>query len=78
MYIRVGSNASYALGVLANDLSDWRFRVHGNGRIYSDQSTSISSGADYAEMFEWQDGNPDKEDRVGRTVSLVNLYIIHI
>ena len=29
-----------------------------------------SSGADYAEMFEWADGNPDGEDRVGRFVTL--------
>ena len=29
-----------------------------------------SSGADYAELFEWADGNPDGEDRVGRFVTL--------
>lgn len=29
-----------------------------------------SSGADYAEMFEWYDGNPDKEDRRGRFVTI--------
>jgi len=28
----------------------------------------IASG--YAEMFEWEDGNPDKEDRTGLTVAL--------
>ena len=27
-------------------------------------------GADYAELFEWADGNPDKEDRAGRFVTL--------
>jgi hypothetical protein len=27
-------------------------------------------GADYAEYFEWSDGNPDDEDRVGMTVKL--------
>ena len=27
-------------------------------------------GADYAEYFEWKDGNPDNEDRVGMTVKL--------
>ena len=30
-----------------------------------------SSGADYAELFEWLDGNPDGEDRIGRFVTLV-------
>lgn len=29
-----------------------------------------SDGADYAEMFEWMDGNPDNEDRVGMFVTL--------
>ena len=29
-----------------------------------------TSGADYAEMFEWADGNPNNEDRVGRFVTL--------
>ena len=29
----------------------------------------IASG--YAEMFEWEDGNPNKEDRTGLTVALV-------
>jgi hypothetical protein len=30
----------------------------------------IASG--YAEMFEWEDGNPNKEDRAGLTVALYN------
>ena len=29
-----------------------------------------SSGADYAELFEWLDGNPDGEDRIGMVVTL--------
>lgn len=29
-----------------------------------------ASGADYAELFEWQDGNPDSEDRAGLFVTL--------
>lgn len=29
-----------------------------------------SNGADYAELFEWADGNPDNEDRRGRFVTL--------
>ena len=29
-----------------------------------------STGADYAELFEWADGNPNGEDRTGRFVSL--------
>lgn len=29
-----------------------------------------SMGADYAEMFEWEDGNPEAEDRIGYVVAL--------
>lgn len=32
--------------------------------------TISSAGADYAEFFEWKDGNPEAEDRVGYIVSL--------
>lgn len=34
-----------------------------------------STGADYAEMFEWKDGNPVNEDRCGRFVTLEGEYI---
>ena len=34
------------------------------------QGTVTSTGADYAEFFEWADGNPSNEDRVGYVVSL--------
>lgn len=44
------------------------FRITTNGIYGSTQFTS--SGADYAEMFEWEDGNPNIEDRVGRFVTL--------
>ncbi|MCL2106380.1 MAG: hypothetical protein FWH26_04875 [Oscillospiraceae bacterium] len=37
--------------------------------------TSYADGADYAEMFEWQDGNPRGEDRTGRFVTLEGEYI---
>lgn len=45
------------------------FRVLGNGTVYAD-NTTIQPMADYAEMFEWADGNPDAEDRVGFIVAL--------
>lgn len=37
--------------------------------------TYRSSGADYAEMFQWQDGNLDNEDRAGHFVTLDGEYI---
>ncbi len=35
------------------------------------------NGADYAEYFEWEDGNPNNEDRVGHFITL-NGDRIHI
>ena len=42
---------------------DW----NGNGSF---KGSVKSNGADYAEYFEWQDGNPNGEDRVGLLVTL--------
>lgn len=39
------------------------------GGVYS-SGAYHTSGADYAEYFEWLDGNPDNEDRRGRFVKL--------
>lgn len=44
----------------------------GPGNIYSDAGTFFSGSADYAEMFEWDDGNTSNSDRRGFFVSLVN------
>lgn len=43
------------------------FRVN-YGQVFG--GTYKSTGADYAELFEWLDGNPDGEDRAGRFVTL--------
>ena len=45
------------------------FRVTFDGAVYG-LSAFNSSGADYAEFFEWLDGNLDSEDRVGYFVTL--------
>ena len=44
------------------------FRVRGDGVIYATNAT-VQTGADYAEYFEWSDGNPNEEDRVGYFVT---------
>lgn len=44
------------------------FRVSGVG-IYGIGAWN-SSGADYAELFEWADGNPEQKDRAGLFVTL--------
>ena len=45
------------------------FAVDGTGAVYSDD-TVHSNNSGYAEMFEWGDGNPRKEDRTGYVVTL--------
>ncbi len=45
------------------------FRVTNTNGVYSN-STFKSSGADYAEMFEWLDRNTDKKERTGLFVTL--------
>lgn len=57
--------------ILGNGTSSARanaFRAAAAG-VYASGSYH-SSGADYAEYFEWLDGNPDGEDRRGRFVKL--------
>jgi len=54
-----------------NGGGDREFNFKGDGNAYADASWN-ASGADYAEYFEWADGNTDNNDRVGHSVSLVN------
>ena len=49
--------------------NDIVFEVRGNGNLFYAGSVT-APGADYAEYFEWSDGNPNSEDRVGVTVAL--------
>ena len=49
--------------------ADYEFRLYGDGNGKCDGSWT-GGGADYAEMFEWVDGNPDAEDRRGLSVVL--------
>lgn len=48
---------------------DTKLTIDGTGQLSSDKPT-IVNGADYAETFEWEDGNEKNEDRVGMTVCL--------
>ena len=50
------------------------FRVATTGATYGSGSYN-SSGADYAEYFEWKDKNTNNEDRVGLFVTLDEQYI---
>lgn len=48
---------------------DTEFRLYGDGNGYCDGAWS-GGGADYAEYFEWSDGNQNNEDRRGISVAL--------
>jgi hypothetical protein len=67
---RVATGDTYRLyeGYSGNG-ADREFRVDSDGTVHADGAYS-SSGGDYAEMFEWSDGNTTNEDRVGKTVVL--------
>ena len=51
--------------------SDRQFRFVADGNAYCDGSWT-GGGADYAEFFEWSDGNPTDENRKGISVVLDN------
>ena len=53
------------------------FRVNGVGGVFGVGAYN-TSGADYAEMFEWEDGNKLGEDRRGTTVIIGNNGAIRI
>ena len=55
-------------GTSSSELSN-AFRVMFNGATYGAGAYN-TTGADYAEFFEWLDGNQDNEDRVGYVVTL--------
>ena len=57
------------LSCFSSNAADREFRIDSDGTTHADGSYS-SSGGDYAEMFEWSDGNTSNEDRVGKTVVL--------
>jgi hypothetical protein len=59
------------LDAFSGGTADREFQLSGNGSGYCDGAWN-GGGADYAEYFEWADGNPDNEDRRGFSVSLVN------
>ena len=76
LYVGRAANSTYTFlacgaGTTNADstLSDPTHKLLGNGATNADGAYS-STGADYAEMFEWEDGNSSNEDRVGYTVVL--------
>ena len=66
---RSGSSSFDLATFTTGNLGDDQFRFRGDGNGYCDGSFS-GGGADYAEYFEWTDGNSSDEDRRGMTVVL--------
>ena len=46
------------------------FSIQFNGIVKAKSTITASTTADYAEFFEWKDGNPNNEDRVGHFVTI--------
>lgn len=66
------ANSGYSFHrMYSGNVSDVEFSFRGDGNGYCDGAWN-GGGADYAEYFEWADGNPDNQDRRGYSVSLVN------
>jgi len=67
---RTGSSAFHLITASSNNEGDNEFFVRGDGVVQSDGGTAMGSPADYAEMFEWKDGNTESEERFGFSVIL--------
>jgi hypothetical protein len=68
---RAGNSAFNFIKLASNAASDTEYKLRGDGQAYADGSWN-GGGADYAEYFEWSDGNTSAEDRRGISVVLVD------
>ena len=66
---RAGSSAYNFIRIQSGNSTDSEFIFTGEGNAFADGSFS-GGGADYAEYFEWKDGNSSNEDRRGYPVIL--------
>ncbi len=67
---RGGSSSYYFLLASSGNTADNEAFIRGDGRIAGD--AGFQTGADYAEFFEWDDGNSSDEDRRGYSVVLMS------
>lgn len=58
----------YGIGISSTRANGYTLDWTGNATFAG--TVTSASGADYAEYFEWKDGNKDSEDRVGYIVTL--------
>lgn len=73
----VSSASAFIIGNGTFTTQSNAFRITSEGKIYA-KSSSISTGADYAEYFEFADGNPKEEDRVGYFITFDDKRLIRI
>lgn len=64
-----GTGTSFIVGNGTSGTRSNAARIDANGKLWCKAAYS-ATGADYAELFEWEDGNPTKEDRRGCFVTL--------
>lgn len=63
------SSTAFCIGNGTSSTHSNAARIDYNGKLWC-KSAYSSTGADYAELFEWSDGNPDNEDRRGYFVTM--------
>ena len=68
---RTASTGFFFLDNLSGNFGDIESRMRGDGNCFADGAWN-GGGADYAEYFEWADGNSDNQDRTGYSVVLDN------
>jgi hypothetical protein len=68
--VRAANSAYGFLAAASGNFGDLEFKLYGDGNGKCDGSWT-GGGADYAEYFEWFDGNANNEDRRGYSVSLI-------
>ena len=68
---RTANSGYFFVDNYSGDGADAESRMRGDGNCFADGSWN-AGGADYAEYFEWKDGNSDSQDRTGYTVVLDN------
>ena len=69
------SGTAFVIGNGTSNAASNAFRVTGEGKAIG-KTSFATTGADYAEYFEWADGNPDNEDRVGYFVTFADGNLI--
>ena len=69
-----GRNVADNSNVFIANVASPKIKLQASGNGYFDGGADLGN-ADYAEMFEWKDGNPENEDRRGYSVCLDGEHI---